>query len=210
MVPECERVRRKARAKTKALLRTSPYNTIADMIRQFKTHVWPILESANVAILHAGASYLASLDAVQNSFLSTLGIPEEVAFTQYHMAPLRLRRDIGALGLLHKINLGISHPAFRQLFPQDIGGQPPAYRTRDASRLHNKLLIDRSANAHLSSVKHSLFGMVRVYNRLPQYCADATSVSEFQSYLTEMARTNCRQGNETWQQSFTCRNTHRM
>ena len=54
------------------------------------------------AIDHAAASHLAPIDAIQYDFLHRLGISPNHAFLQHNLAPQELRRDIAALGLLHK------------------------------------------------------------------------------------------------------------
>ena len=149
------------------------------------------------AIFHAASSHLATLDAVQQSFLDHLGISSATAFLKYNFAPLRLRRDISALGLLHKVNLATCHPAFHDLFPKH-DGRAARYRTRDNSRLHNKTLLDRSSDAHLNSMKRSLFAAVRIYNRLPQSTVDKLTVSAFQHDLTASARDECRKGHPKW------------
>ena len=186
----------------KAILRTQLYNSISSMVQQFKAHVWPILEGSNGAIFHAASSYLKPLDDIQSSFLLALGISERDAFLEHNMAPLGLRRDIGALGLLHKITLGASHPAFRSLLPAADRTNVPRYVTRDAAKLHNKTFYDRSAGSHLSAMKRSIFAAVRVHNRLPQLCVDAETVSGFQRSVTEIARTACRARKCEWQRIF--------
>ena len=51
----------------------------------------------------------------------------------------------------------------------------------------------------------SIFGMVYVYNRLPQELVDCATVSSFQSGLTHMARKMCQDGDPTWLKAFSCR-----
>ena len=205
MSTETDRIRKKARAKMKALLRALPYNSTVSMINQFKAHVWPILEGSNGAIYHAASSHLATLDRIQESFLEKIGVPAESAFLDYNMAPLCLRRDIAAMGLLHKVTLRTCHPAFHELFPPDDRELSAHYATRSALRLHTRTLKDRSMNAHLSSMKRSLFTAVRVYNKLPQHCADAETVSDFQGHLTEAARAACRAGKSDWMHLYRSR-----
>ena len=205
MSTETNKLRKKARAKMRALLRTAPYNSKVDMIIQFKTHVWPILEGSTGAIYHAASSHLAPLDAVQNSFLSALSVSAEEAFLEHNMAPLHLRRDIAAMGLLHKITLRQCHPGFHALFPRDDRECASHRVTRDRLKLHTRTLKDRSPLAHLSSIKRSLFAAVRVYNRLPQHCVDAETVSTFQTRLTESAKAACRAGRLNWSQIYRSR-----
>jgi hypothetical protein len=50
----------------------------------------------------------------------------------------------------------------------------------------------------------SIFGMVYVYNRLPQDVVDSKNVSIFQICLTRMARKACEEGIPKWMTYFSC------
>ena len=52
---------------------------------------------------------------------------------------------------------------------------------------------------HPSLAKRSLFQLVHVYNALPIEIRSKQSVTEFQSCLTDVARTLCIQQNANWQ-----------
>ena len=80
------------------------------MVQQFKTHVWCLFEASNIAIYQASLTHLESIDALQSRFVKEICLTQEIAFLEFNMAPLKLRRDIGALKLLHKIQLGEAHP----------------------------------------------------------------------------------------------------
>ena len=88
-----------------------------DLISQFKTHIWGIMETQNGAIFHSAEYLLEKLDSAQRRFLHELDLDEATAFMEFNFAPPTLRRDIGLLGLLHKRVLGLAHPAYEQLFP---------------------------------------------------------------------------------------------
>ena len=81
-------------------------------------HVLCLLEQSALAIFHAAQSHLESLNRIQRSFVQELGLTEAQAFLQFRLAPLELRRDIAALGFLHKIQLGDAHLDFDGLFPK--------------------------------------------------------------------------------------------
>ena len=68
---------------------------------------------------HASLTHLESIDALQCRFVNEICLTEEIAFLEFNMAPLKLRRDIGALGRLHKIQLGEAHPDFGFLFARN-------------------------------------------------------------------------------------------
>ena len=61
------------------------------------------------AYFHAADSYLCDLDAVQQGYVKQLRLSAEEAFLEYNFVPLRARRCIGMLGLLHKCVLGQEH-----------------------------------------------------------------------------------------------------
>ena len=55
------------------------------------------------------------LDHLQNSFGRELNVTPENAFIDFNFAPLHLRRDVGSLGLLFKVNRGIAHQKLSSL-----------------------------------------------------------------------------------------------
>ena len=104
-------------SKIAAILRARQHYGEADLIGQFKTHVWGIIEQNSGAVFHAARYLLEKLDATQNSFLQKLGLNDDVAFLKFNFAPPSLRRDIGILGMFHKRVLGLAHPIFNRLLP---------------------------------------------------------------------------------------------
>ena len=103
-----------------AILRTKSYYSPAQLISQFKTHIWGIVECNIGGIFHAADHILNKLDALQNRFLRELDMDAATTFLEYNFAPLALRRDIGILGLLQKRVLGLIHPIFQRLLPFHI------------------------------------------------------------------------------------------
>ena len=173
--------------KIKAILRTRAYYDIANLILQFKTHIWGIVESRNGAIFHASTSLLDRFDSMQRGFLHELGIDESQAFLIHNFAPLTLRRDIGMLGFLHKRVLGLSQSCIESLLPwfNDVFSIP--------RRGHNKQLYSnfREVQFQHGLFNRSVFALVDVYNLLPQAAVDCTSIASFQSFLSHVARTKC-------------------
>ena len=107
----------RARPKIKALLRARAFYDIADLITQFKIHIWGIIEFSHGCVMHASDTALARIDQLQKSFVRELRVCDEFVFMTYNFAPLELRRDIGVLGFLHKRVLGECHPAIVSLLP---------------------------------------------------------------------------------------------
>ena len=118
MEDETNRIRKKTRPKIQAILQNRAFYDTAGVIQQYKSHVLCLLAQPCVAIRHAAQAHLDSLGRLQRSFIRELGLSDEEAFLAHQLAPLELRRDISALGLLHKIQLGEIHADFNGLFPK--------------------------------------------------------------------------------------------
>ena len=116
--------------------------SIYDMLVLFKAHVRSQIEWCNGAIFHAAPSKLAWLDTIQSSFLQHLDVCEHKAFLDFNLAPMRLRRDIGMLGVLWKVCHGSAHSDFEVLLPRVLRRSSHSYDTRVASRRHDLQLFD--------------------------------------------------------------------
>ena len=159
-----EKAAKTARSKLYAPLRTRRYYRVRELVTSYKANVLPHLEFSSGSIYHATDTTLKPLENVQKHFLEELGLPPTSAFLDYNLAPLRVRRDIGLLGLLHSCALGHAHQDFLQLCPLD--SSEPMRRTRLQSHRHSRQLVDRV----LDLFRRSIFGLVRIYNLLPPDC----------------------------------------
>ena len=197
-----EKILAQVRPKRQAILRTKPHYCVRDLITQFKTHVWGLMEYHSGAIFHASDTLLERFDSAQRGFLQEIDVTPEAAFIEHNFAPPRLRRNIGMLRFLHKRVLGLSHPAIQRLLPfhADFFG---SLRTGE----HNKQLYDHILDVQQQQSLHrrSVFGMVHIYNRLPQHVVNLTTIPLFQKHLTLEARKLCKDGNPSWIDSFSCR-----
>ena len=200
-----QKVLGKARPKLQALLQTQRFYSTGAMVEQFETHLLCTLESCNAAIYHAADSVLEPLGHVQETFLRKVGLTKEEAFLEYNLGTLSWRRDAAMLGLLHKCTLGQAHPRLRELFPS-VTRQPAVYSTRYAERRHSKQLLERCTGDFLELTRRSLFGLVRVYNFLPELVVQTDTVKEFQALLTATAKEHCRQG-RAWESMYSPRCT---
>ena len=195
-----ERILVQIRPKIAAILRTRQHYDAKDLIGQFKTHVWGIMEQNNGAIFHASRYLLEKLDSCQRSFLKKLDMNEEAAFLDFNFAPPSLRRDIGILGMLHKRVLGLAHPIFDRLLPFHCESHGASTGSHTKQLYGHILQADFQLHLH----KRSIFGMVHIYNRLPQEIIDSETVALFQSKLTKLARSSCKE-ELAWQAMFSCR-----
>ena len=107
----------KIRPKCNAILRTQAYYSTVELIQQYKTHIWCLVELHSGGYFHAAESLLDKIANVQARFLSKLGVSEQDAFLNYNFAPTELRRNIAVLGVLHKRVLGKCHRSFEPLLP---------------------------------------------------------------------------------------------
>ena len=194
----------KANAKLRALLRARRHMSIPDAMVQFKAHILCLLEYPTPAVYHASDSVLAALDRVQARFLRELGLSEKAAFLDFALCPLQCRRDIAMLGLLHKVSLGLAHEGFRALFPPAAQHSHGRLTRANVSR-HNKQILDRCDGGQSQVLHRSIFGLVPIYNSLPQACIDLPSVSRFQSFLTRRVKLACESNQTDWSSMFSAR-----
>ena len=193
MDEETERLTKKVKPKVKASVRTRPFYSVADMVVQYKTHIWPHFESTVGAYFHAADTYLCKLDAIQTGYLQNIQLPVQEAFLDHTFAPLRVRRDIGILGLLHKCVLGEELASLAQFFPQS-SARPHSYSTRFAGYRHDRQIEDYCDASKPDFFDRSILGMAYVYNLLPQQVVVSPTVPNFQHKLSAMAKQCCVQG----------------
>ena len=187
----------KIRPRIKALLRTRSHYSAASLIDQFKSHVWGLMEAHSGGIFHAATSILAQFDNSQRHFVEEVGETEASVFLKFNFAPPSLRRNIAMLGMIHKKVLGLCHPSFDALLP-------PKDFVEEGR--HSKQIYAHwnEVTAYRNLFNRSIFGMVDIYNNLPQSFVDAQTVSAFQSKLTGIAKLRCERLDPEWSSSF-CR-----
>ena len=88
--------------KMRMLLRTHRFYSSRDMVNLYKAHILSYIEYRTPALFHASHSTLVPLDMVQNRFLSNIRISIEDAALHFKLLPLRLRRQIAALGIIQR------------------------------------------------------------------------------------------------------------
>ena len=148
---------------------------------------------------HAAKTLLDKIDQDQRHFLEQLQVSVDKAFLNYNFAPTKLRRNLAILGLLQKRILGLCHPSYDKLLPW----YSQYFNDTRAGR-HNKQLYGHwlEVTQHRTLFRNSIFGMIDIYNNLPQYVVDAQSVSYFQRLLTKMAKARSEPGEVEWESSF--------
>ena len=77
----------KIRPKIRAILRTHGYYSVPELITQFKTHIWGLMEANTGGIFHASSYRFAKIDHTQDRFLRELGLSAEQAFMKFNVCP---------------------------------------------------------------------------------------------------------------------------
>jgi hypothetical protein len=164
------------------------------------------IEFRTPAIYHACYIHLNRLDALQRSFVHEQGLSEEEALIHFSLAPLRLRRDIALLGLIHRTVLGQGPSQFKALFVLDTNASVRCSpQTRLQARRHSKQLLERRDTDVLEISRRSCFGLISVCNLLPRAIVDAISVQSFQACLQALAKKRIAEGARDWQCTFSPR-----
>ena len=194
----------KARPKITALLRSRKFYSQKEMINQYKTHILCLLETNPGGFYHSLDSVLAPLDRLQTHFLNEMATSESDAFILFNLLPLAARRDIGMLGLIWKCIRGSAHSDLQQLFPR---ARPVrhAYGTKLQNHRHSFQLEEERPGTHHALLRRSIFGLARIWNRLPREVIAAENVKNFQISLTQMVRGGCSRKIEKWEHVFSPR-----
>ncbi len=188
-----------------SILRSAKFFSTPEVFRLYKAYVLSYIESSMTGYYHAADSTLMCIDRIQSRFLRAMDMSEVDAIVRFRLAPLKLRRDIGILGFLHRVTLGLVSPQLQALFPK--AGRRAlapgiAGRSRLARRYHDKQLVDRVTRSSTVLFCNSIFGMVECYNSLPQRLVDLPNVSVFQRALQASCAQRAKEGYGQWQQIF--------
>ena len=118
---------REAGRRLTALLRGKRFFTQRELVNLYKAQILSYLESGTPGYYHASATVLRSIDRIQERFLREVGLTAVSALERYNLAPLKTRRDISILGILHRVRLGLAPPQISELFPmvESEGGRVP-------------------------------------------------------------------------------------
>ena len=151
----------------------------------FKSHVLSFIEYRTPGLFHACSTVLAEIDRVQARFLSEIGLGEGEAMMHFNLAPLSVRRDIAMLGVIHRAVLRQGPPPLWQFF--QLSEANPLRRSA-RTRRHSKQIVEIPVGRHLEIWRRSAFGLVSVYNLLPQEAVNKLQVCEFQRFLADMVK----------------------
>ena len=168
------------------------------------------IEYRTPAIYHACNSALESLDRVQDKMLEAAGMDNVEALSHCRLAPLSTRRDMALLGLIHRTVLGRGPGHFKKFFRAD------AHAHAEGRAKHRFHLVEYTGghwtdfmypnSRPADYVKHSMLGLVTIYNRLPAAVAEGSEcVASFQKALQDMLIDAANAGTPNWSTMFSPR-----
>ena len=189
--------------KLRSLLRSRRFFCDADMITHYKSHILSFVEYRTPGIYHACSSVLSRLDSVQDRFLRETGITDYDALFAFNLAPLSARRDIAMLGVIHRSVLGLGPEQLCRFFRRNWDFE--CNNTRLGRRRHSRQLVDPRGPRFSEQFRRSAFGLVAVYNLLPDEVVMAPTVSLFQGQLQSLLRSFAVLGTGHWYQLFSPR-----
>ena len=123
----------------------------------YKVKVLSSIECRTPAIFHACPSTLQAIDRAQERFMNEIGVSEFVAFTVFNLAPLKLWRGIGMLGLMHRTLHGRGPLHFQKFFFREdkVHAKRPLLNTMTTSYM--------CTFTEIQVVDRSALGLVSVY-----------------------------------------------
>ena len=187
----------------RTLMRTRRMHTTSDLLLLFKSHILSFLEYRTPALYHACTTVLAPLDRVLERFLRDIGVSEVDSLMVFNLAPLRTRRDIAMLGLIHRTVLGEGPPQFSRWFELESTQE----LRRSARQMRNTVrpLKRLAPGRQLAVFRRSAFGLVGIYNMLPNEVVAHNSVKQFQAALSQLVRREAGRDNPGWRDLFSPR-----
>ena len=198
-----EELAKTCRWKTKALLRTSRFNTGAALVNLYKAQILSYVEYRTAAIYHACDSALALLDSVQDKILRVAGMSKIDALNSANLAPLAVRRDIAMLGVIHRAALGLGPKQFRDFFKLDENARRDGrgkHRFQLNPLQHHASDFALPGSGPAKYIEHSAFGLIGVYNMLPADVVEISpSVRQFQGALQALVKNRANSGCTDWE-----------
>jgi hypothetical protein len=191
-----------ASLKTKSLMRTRRFYNTIDLVMMFKSHVLSFIEYRTPGIFHAWSTVLAEIDRVQARFLSEIGLAEGEAMIHFNLAPLSVRRDIAMLGVIHRAALRQGPPALWHFFQLS---EPNLLRRSARTSRHSMQIAEPPSGRQLEIWRRSAFGLISVYNMLPQDAVNKLQVCEFQGFLANMVKDRFVAQEHLWKSTLSTR-----
>ena len=163
---------REAGWRLQSVLRPQRFFTDKQIVNLYKSQVLSCIEASVPGYYNVASTTLHTFDRIQDRLCRALGLSPEVVLERYRLAPPKSRRDMALLGLLHRVVLNDASRQLAELFAFASSRPPEFLRTRLPVRRHNKQLIQPPFGTE--TLRRSLFGLVRIYNLLPQSVVSST------------------------------------
>ena len=185
--------------KLTSLLRSRRFFCDAELVLFFKSHLLSFIEYRTAGIFHASVSVLAPLDRILTRFLKDINVSAVNALMHFNLAPLKTRRDIAILGIIHRAVLKLGPPQLHSFFMSQ------ANRPRFTRHWHRHILEDPCNIARPDFFTRSIFGSIAIYNLLPDFVVATQSVQSFQSKLQSILKFLVQSGYDHWDDCFSRR-----
>ena len=180
----------------RALVRVRKFYSIGALIRLHKAHVLPYAERSIPAIFHSPPNSFECLHIVQTNFLEEVQVSLKDALLNFNLAPLSTRRDMSMLNLLHRTQLGVAPLALSSFFPK---ARSTMFKfSVNSVPVHNRQIACYVTPSSSIAFQRSIFGLVRVYNKLPAEIVAAPSASIFQRRLQIFLKQRVEDGIVDW------------
>jgi len=199
MMNAIEDTAQQASVKLATLMRTTKYYEARQLMDMYKSHVLSFFEYRTPAIYHASTTALDAIDRIQKRFLRHIGIFDEDAVQHFNLAPLACRRDMAMLGLIHRAILKEGPAHFEHFFFRNDTAR------RYERRHHSNELHSWRKGQFLELFRRSAFGLVDVYNMLPQSFMGQATVKGFQHELQALIRKGAAARHPRWHELFSPR-----
>ena len=166
--------------KLNSILRTSRLFNDAHIVHLYKTKVLSFIEFRTSAIYHASDTLLNRVDCLQRRLIRSIGASDREALMNFRLAPLRTRRDIRMLGLIHRAVLGLGPDHFRKYIVRADAPLHP--EGRNMTSRHNLQLRTYRVGKFLDLMEHSVFGLIDIYN-LSAICSGGTNSEDLSTQV---------------------------
>ena len=118
----------------------------------------------------------------------------------FNLAPVRTRRDIAMLVLLHRTQIGTAPPCISAFFPRATNTLFE-YGFNGSVR-HERQIQCQIEPGSTASFCRCLFGLVRVYNNLLANVVQVNIVSFFKWHLHNLMKTSASNNDPAWFSMF--------
>ena len=132
-------------------------------------------------------------------FLRDINVSATDALMHFNLAPLKTRRDMAILGIIHRAVMKRGPPQLHSFFKHQ------ANRPRFTRHWHRYILEDPCDVVRPDYFTRSIFGSIAIYNLLPDFVVATQSVQGFQSKLQSILKFLVQSGYGCWDDCFSRR-----